>query len=278
VADAPPPFWPRIRRALIVLMIAVAAHVWVVPSTKRDAHDSATAARPSAATSIASTIEHTATVGERIADSVRVLHTLSLARPLEDEWTRPLMPMAVGTAGLVAATYTVPMIDPPSPPRANDPRAAAEGSAPVAPTPIAALSMPSPLQRLANRVTALSPQAGLVDPTADGRRRDEEIVRRILRDYTRAYERMDVEAARTLWPSVDVRALQRAFERLDGQQLRLGSCGVAFAGQAANARCQGDAVYRPKVGTRVLHLTGREWTFNLSRSHSGWQIVNAQIQ
>jgi hypothetical protein len=109
-------------------------------------------------------------------------------------------------------------------------------------------------------------------------RRQEDIVRGVLLDYTRAFERLDVTAAKAIWPSVDDRALRRAFQQLDGQQLRFASCGVSVSGRDANARCRGEATYRPKVGSRVLRLTEREWTFNLARDNDRWQIVNATLQ
>lgn len=108
--------------------------------------------------------------------------------------------------------------------------------------------------------------------------KDEQTVRRVLLDYTQAFERLDVQAAKAIWPSVDDRALQRAFHQLDGQQLRFATCGVSVSGHDANARCRGEATYRPKVGSRVLRLTEREWTFNLSRDNDRWQIVKATLQ
>lgn len=117
-----------------------------------------------------------------------------------------------------------------------------------------------------------------VAAAADRPRRDEEIVRELLREYAQAFERLDVQAAKAIWPTVDERGLQRAFQRLDGQELHFESCGVAVSGHDANARCRGNATYRPKVGSRVLRLTAREWTFNLSRDNDRWQIVNATLQ
>lgn len=108
-------------------------------------------------------------------------------------------------------------------------------------------------------------------------RGQEEAVLQVLREYTRAYERLDARAVKAVRPSLDDRELQRAFQQLDGQQLRLASCGVSFTGQGANARCKGDAVYRPKVGSRVLRLREAEWTFDLSRGDDGWQIIDARL-
>jgi hypothetical protein len=114
----------------------------------------------------------------------------------------------------------------------------------------------------------------------DDERQQKEIVLAVLREYSRAYERLDVRATKALYPSVDGRGLQRAFQDLKGQEMRFASCGVSISssGADANARCKGDAVYRPKVGSRVVRLTDREWTFSLSRDGGGWQILNARMQ
>ncbi|MGH8639138.1 MAG: hypothetical protein ACREUZ_18540, partial [Burkholderiales bacterium] len=111
-------------------------------------------------------------------------------------------------------------------------------------------------------------------PTAD-LQQQEQVIHQTLREYARAFERMDVQAAKALRPSLDARALQRAFEQLDAQQLRLGPCGVSIKGRDANAHCTGAATYHPKVGSRVMHVAKQEWTFNLSRHDGGWQIVDA---
>ena len=124
-----------------------------------------------------------------------------------------------------------------------------------------------------------------VDPAEEARqqraeeiRRQKEVILTVLREYTRAFERLDVRAAEALYPSVDRRRLERAFRNLEEQQLQLADCDVSFtsAGGAA-ARCAGSATYRPKVGSRVVRLTDQEWTFSLARGGGGWQILEARI-
>jgi hypothetical protein len=121
-------------------------------------------------------------------------------------------------------------------------------------------------------------RTAVADSAAELEKKEEETVRNVLREYTLAFERLDVQAAKAIRPSLDDRALQRAFQQLDGQQLRLGSCGVSVSGRHANAQCRGDATYRPKVGTRVMTLREMEWTFSLSRENDKWQIMNAIVQ
>lgn len=121
------------------------------------------------------------------------------------------------------------------------------------------------------------PTTSAVDRTAE-LRKQEDIVRGVLLDYARALERLDVKAAKALRPSLDDRAMQRAFKGLDGQQLRIASCGVSVTERDANARCRAEATFRPKVGSRVMRLTGQEWKFSLARDNDRWQIVNATLQ
>ena len=114
------------------------------------------------------------------------------------------------------------------------------------------------------------------DPASE-RQAQEQVVRDVLDRYASAFERLDVRAAKAVRPTLDDRALQRAFEQLDAQQVRFASCSYSITERDANARCRGSATYRPKVGRRVVHVTGREWTFNLSKDDGGWQIVDARI-
>ena len=101
----------------------------------------------------------------------------------------------------------------------------------------------------------------------------------VLRAYSLAYEQLDVRATKAVYPSVDDRRLRRAFQDLEAQQVRFGDCSMSFSssGAGANARCKGDATFRPKVGA-VVRLTNREWTFSLSRDGGGWQILNAEMR
>jgi hypothetical protein len=107
---------------------------------------------------------------------------------------------------------------------------------------------------------------------------DTQLVLNTVREYRRAYEQLDVKAAKAVYPSLDERELQRAFRRLQGQQLRFTCQEVSIVGQDANARCSGDATYHPKVGSRVVRLTKAEWTFNLLRRDSAWQIADVRLQ
>jgi type IV secretory pathway VirB10-like protein len=193
--------------------------------------------------------------------------------------------MPVGTTGRTITASTTPK----TPPRTALPPARslaeltrdedASGASPMTTAEAAAAAARTTPVTDTPPPTAIA--ARVVPPTpADEVNRQKEIVLAVLREYSRAYERLDVRATKAVYPSVDDRKLQRAFQELEGQQVRFASCGVSISssGAGANARCRGDATFRPKVGSRIVRLTDREWTFSLSRGGSGWQILDARMQ
>jgi len=130
---------------------------------------------------------------------------------------------------------------------------------------------------------ALLPTAGLVPVStttalavvAD---QDEESIREVLREYEQAVGRKDSMAAKAVWPSLDERALARAFNDLQSHSLTLEDCGVTVAESAARARCQGVATYLPKVGRRKAISASHEWTFSLTKTGADWRIASAAIR
>jgi hypothetical protein len=107
---------------------------------------------------------------------------------------------------------------------------------------------------------------------------EEELVRRLLDEYTGAFERLDVRATKALYPSVDGKALQRAFEQIESQRVTFEDCGITISGSTANARCRGSATYQPRIGTRRVQIALREWTFDLSKQDTSWRIVNTYVR
>jgi hypothetical protein len=116
----------------------------------------------------------------------------------------------------------------------------------------------------------------VVAPPAEPDQRER--VRELLQRYVAAFEGLDADAAKAVWPTVDDEALRRAFSQLQAQHLTFESCGITIAGPDANARCRGQATFHPRVGSRPLRLSSREWTFQLARAESGWQIVDATVR
>jgi tetratricopeptide (TPR) repeat protein len=126
-------------------------------------------------------------------------------------------------------------------------------SAPAAATPVSAVSIPSgPDQQMR--------------------------VQEVLRRYARAYGQLDASAARAVWPSVDERALSRAFQNLSSQQVSFDDCEIDIRGAIANASCRGQTSYAPKVGKREPRTEPRTWRFELHRDGDAWTIENVDMR
>ena len=103
-------------------------------------------------------------------------------------------------------------------------------------------------------------------------------VEEVLHRYARAYGDLDASAARAVWPSVDERALARAFGDLASQNVSFDTCDINIRGQVANASCRGEASYVGKVGSREPRTEPRLWRFELRRDGDAWKIENAEAR
>jgi len=123
------------------------------------------------------------------------------------------------------------------------------------------------------------PAAPASTPPADSSSaRDERAaIRAALNRYESAYNRLDVDAVRTVWPSLDQRALARAFDSLTAQRVALQSCNVDVSGSTARANCSGNASWIPKIGGGE-RSAARKWTFDLSESNGAWRITHVQAR
>jgi hypothetical protein len=103
---------------------------------------------------------------------------------------------------------------------------------------------------------------------------DERAIETTLRRYEDAYERLDANAASAVWPTVDRRALSRAFAGLASQTLDIRGCEVlVHAGAStATASCDGTAEYARKVGDTRVRVEPRHWTFTLNKTQGAWKI------
>jgi hypothetical protein len=178
-----------------------------------------------------------------------------------------------GTPGEAGSDHGTPGLALDIPLLSRPERTLAFASAPSAPTPSASAT------RAAGRPSGTS-NADTSAATGSDEGNQTQRVLRVIQEYTRAFERLDIQATKAVYPSAPDRELRRAFRDLEGQRIRLDNCGVSISGsgQDANARCQGDYTYRPKVGSGLVRLNGREWIFSLSRNEGAWQILNATIQ
>jgi hypothetical protein len=138
-------------------------------------------------------------------------------------------------------------------------------------------SPPLPATTTASAPAAVVPGASAVIAVAP--RADESRVTQVLHQYARAYGRLDASAARAVWPSVDERALARAFAGLQSQAVSFDNCNVNVNGATATASCRGRAIYVGKIGSREPRTEMRQWTFALRRdADDAWKIETAQAQ
>lgn len=124
--------------------------------------------------------------------------------------------------------------------------------------PVAAISSPPP-----------SSPAPVVDPRAP--------VQHTIERYRTAYERLDADAARAVWPTVNRGALARAFSSLSAQQLTFDGCTIDVNGATARANCRGRTRVVPRVGGGT-ETARREWSFWLRQANGGWTIERAEVK
>jgi hypothetical protein len=133
-------------------------------------------------------------------------------------------------------------------------------------TPIAATSLTTARERAAEA-------APIVVAVADEQR-----IAAVLKRFTDAYTQLNVPAARAVWPSVDGRALARAFDALASQSIAFDDCTVHVSGAEARAACVGNLTYVPKIGRRSARTVSQHWNFVMNKSPEGWTITDAQMR
>jgi hypothetical protein len=100
----------------------------------------------------------------------------------------------------------------------------------------------------------------------------------VLGRYEQAYDNLDAGAAASIWPSVDVRALTRAFARLNSQDLQLGDCTFAVSENDATAQCAGVLHYARRIGDTKPKTERHVWTIEFVRAGAAWQILRVTAQ
>ena len=148
-------------------------------------------------------------------------------------------------------------------------------------TPGAALAanvMPQPVSIIAPPPVppVLPATAATVTAPAVAPRSDQGRVKQVLNQYARAYGELDSTAARAVWPTVDERALARAFASLESQDVTFDQCDIDVKGALASASCRGTASYVGKIGSRQARTEARQWNFELKLHGDDWKIEKAQ--
>ena len=155
--------------------------------------------------------------------------------------------------------------------------AATDAGRAIASPPSSSRAVDTPVNADARSTRAAAPEASVVPaiviPAAEQGRVEE-----VLQRYARAYGQLDASAARAVWPSVDEKALARAFQNLSSQNVSFADCEIDIRGVVANASCRGQASYAPKVGNREQRTESRLWRFELRRDGDAWKIENAEAR
>ena len=186
----------------------------------------------------------------------------SVAAPPARTDAPPRESPAVGAVTAPPVPPAVAAAPPPAPP-------AIVATAPAEPAPIVTPTSPAP--------AILPPATPAAPAVAAAAARsmaaiEQNAVIATVREYTQAYGAMDVTAAAAVWPSVDRRALARAFATLKSQQLDLGNCEVTISDTSATARCRGTLEYVRKVGDPTPRTGRQEWVFKMRKLGDEWII------
>lgn len=196
------------------------------------------------------------------------------ARPQRDTMPAPPPSPEYRTPAVLPATNPPPatsLVPPPSePPRPTNAMATA-----AATNPATEMAVSSPAAAAPARSSTAPPPSPA--PAPSPARDDRLAIRSALSRYESAYNRLDVDAVRSIWPSLDQRALARAFDNLTAQRVALQDCNVDVSGSTARANCSGNASWTPKVGGGERSAS-RKWTFDLSESNGAWRITHVQAR
>jgi len=96
-----------------------------------------------------------------------------------------------------------------------------------------------------------------------------------LKHLQTAYERRDATLAKAVWPTVNERALARAFDGLRSQSVTFDRCQLDVSGVAGEVACRGVTTYVPRVGSQYQRTESRQWTFRVRKDTDNWVITSA---
>jgi hypothetical protein len=98
----------------------------------------------------------------------------------------------------------------------------------------------------------------------------------VISRYQTAFNDRNASIAKSVWPSLDERKLERAFDQLDEQEIAFDVCTYEVSAVEGAAACQGHARYVRKVGNRTERVEPRRWVFKLTNTPQGWTISSVQ--
>ena len=193
----------------------------------------------------------------------------SVARTVEDKPTVPSTPVS-GTFApdLAPPVATAPLLPPPPADEPN-PLPPAVETLPRATPPASPSIIASPSPAVPARPEPEAPAPAAVDRALTAER---EAVLLTLNQYEEALEGLNVGATVQVWPSVDRRALERAFSTLKSQGLTFEDCSIVWDESTATAQCDGTLEFVRRVGRPVPFTTQQRWVFRMRKVGSDWQI------
>ena len=142
-------------------------------------------------------------------------------------------------------------------------------------------ALPKPTAPAIDRVaSSLAPSVAAAAPAPPpaAPSRDEDDVRNLLSRFQSAYDRLDASAAKSIWPSVNERALARAFDGLESQDVSFADCRLSVSAMHAQAYCTGTARYVRRVGSKAIQQEARQWSFSLSKDENTWRIETVEMR
>jgi len=142
--------------------------------------------------------------------------------------------------------------------------------------PLVSSSSPAPLVTVAP--PAVPPAAAAVIAPSTSLVAEESRVRRVIDQYASAYGQLNAAGVRSVWPSVDERALTKAFADLSAQSVSFDDCDISVIGVAARASCRGPASYVRKYGNQEPHKERHTVRFELKREGDVWKIQKAETR
>jgi hypothetical protein len=100
---------------------------------------------------------------------------------------------------------------------------------------------------------------------------DQALILATLRDYASAYEKLDVDAVRRVYPSVNAEALAQRFKALTAQSVDISNERVQIDGTTAVVRCRVEQAFTPRIGQGRSDTLNSE--FRLQKTGGRWIIV-----
>jgi len=183
------------------------------------------------------------------------------------------------SAGVAAPAPTPPAAPPPAPPPSTQPNpgSSSAGTATPAPPGATGAGTGAPAATTTPPVTPSAPPATPKPtpppPAQPSAAAEEAAIRATLGEYAAAYESLNVDAVRRVYPSVNADALARSFRAMTAQHVQIGNdVQISIDGATAVVRCTVVQGFTPRVGQgrRPQPVAA---TFRLQKANGRWVII-----